>query len=73
VEDELEIEYSDDSEGETTPPGSTDARNSTASDQDFDDEDLTGCDSEDEEQTDSGTGSTIRASTVRKRKAGSQV
>jgi hypothetical protein len=76
VEDELEIEDLDNSEGEDTPPGSMDldARNSiTASDQDFKNEDLSSSDSDDEEQTDSGTGSTIRASTVRMRKASSQV
>jgi hypothetical protein len=71
VEDELKIEDStldnSDSEGETTPPGSTNTGTTkTASDQDYRfDEDLssTTSDGEEEEQTDSG--STIRVSTVR--------
>jgi hypothetical protein len=65
VEDELDIEDSgsDDSEGETTPPGSVNTR-STASDQDFKfDDDFSSSGSEDKEQTDSG--STVRVSTVR--------
>jgi len=64
VEDELEEDLaSDDSEGETTPPVSTHTK-TTASDQDFKlDENLSSSDSEDDEQTDSG--STIRASAVK--------
>ncbi|KAN0125644.1 hypothetical protein V8E52_000851 [Russula decolorans] len=77
VEDELEIEDSalddSDSEGETTPPGSTNTGTTkTASDQDYRfDEDLssTTSDGEEEEQTDSG--STIRKKRESKtRKAG---
>jgi hypothetical protein len=77
VEDELEMKGSDDSDSESdfegeTPPGSTSTNtdDSTASDQDFRVEGLSGCDSEDnsEEQTDSE--STVRqASTLRTKKA----
>ena len=50
-----------DSEGESTPPGSTNTR-ITASDQDYkfnEDPSSTSSDNEDKEQTDLGSGSTI--------------